>query len=482
MLPPAKTNVTRFERRARSTGRQTPDPGALFRRFAALAAALVMGIALLVLIGWTFGIERLMTILPGFIRMKSSTAVGLLAASLAVLAEYAGVRLLVRRLLAAVPFALGLATSFQYLTGLSLHIDQFFFLDPVQKVFPGRMAPIAAVNFVLLGLALLLRMKLRSPKRASAALAVVVTTFSMLAMVGYLYGSHLLYGSGQYTAMAIHTGISFMLLSLAVLFVDPQSAAASLIWSSGPGGLVARRLLPLAIVIPILLGGLFVSPLFTFTELRMGMAFQALTFALLFVAVIVHLCLSLNAASQATHDAEQTLMFDGLTGIYNRRYFDSRLAEEMGRSKKSGAPLSLVFFDADHFKKINDLKGHLAGDEVLKAIASLATMTLRNDDAVCRYGGEEFALILPRTSLEEAEGIADRLRTVVGGFSAEATGIGVTVSIGATMFSQRDQDGSDMVARADEALYEAKASGRNCVRVRRPGPRAARPALAPAAA
>ncbi|MGH9418972.1 MAG: GGDEF domain-containing protein, partial [Thermoanaerobaculia bacterium] len=385
-------------------------PGLLFRRLAAIAAGVVIVIAVAVLIGWMFEIEPLMTVLPGFIRMKSMTALGLLAAAAAILAEFYRARTIIRYFCALIPTTIGAATLFEYFTGRSLNIDQMFFLDPVQKVYPGRMAHLTAVNLVILGIALLLRIRTRPPRRTSVALALLVIVFSMLAIVGYLYGVPLLYGSLSYTAMALHTGISFLLLSLAVLFIDPAGSVVRLIWSENAGGIVARRLLPWAIVSPIVVGGFFVSPAFNFREIRMGMALQAMVFAVLFASVIIHLCRSLNTASGATIAAEEAMMFDGLTGVHNRRYFDRRMADEIERCQRDGASLSLVLFDADHFKTINDEHGHLTGDEVLKAIASLASMTLRASDALCRYGGEEFALILPQASIDDARVIAERVR------------------------------------------------------------------------
>jgi diguanylate cyclase (GGDEF)-like protein len=438
----------------------------LFRRLSAVSAGIVAVIALGVLAGWQFGIELLMTGLPGYIRMKPNTALAFLGVAAALLIEYRGGSLRLRRFGALASLVLGGGTVFEYVTGLSLHIDQLFFTDTVQVIYPGRMAPVTAINFLLLGIALLWRTRPHSPKRASSSLALVVVTSSIFAIVGYLYGVPVLYGSTHYTAMALHTGISFLLLSLAIVFLDPTSMVAKLVWSTGAGGVVARRLLPVAVVLPIILGRIFVSSTFNHGDLRLAMAFKAMSSTLLFAAVIAHLCHTLNTTSRKMRDAETSLQMDGLTGIYNRRYFDQRLQEEIATSRRDLTPLSLILFDADHFKRVNDVHGHLAGDEVLKALATVTSIALRTTDAACRYGGEEFAVILPQTSLEQATAIAERTRILVAQWVEAATGIHTTISLGATCLINDDEQGGDLIARADHALYEAKRSGRNCVRTR----------------
>lgn len=441
-----------------------------FRQGSAIAAAAVMTVGVAVLAGWQLGIDQLMTVLPGYIRMKPNTALAFIGAATALLIEYCGGSIRMRRLAAAVPLILGGGTLVQYLTGLSLHIDQLLFLDPVQKMYPGRMAHLTAINFTLVGFALLLRTRPHSTRRASSAFALVVMTSSLFAIVGYSYGVPLLYGSIHYTAMALHTGISFLLLSLAIVFIDPESAVAKLVWSAGAGGVVARRLLPIALIVPILLGRIFTSNTFNGGDLRMAMAFKAMTMTILFGAVVAHLCHTLNVASGRMLVAEMSLQFDALTAIYNRHYCDRRLASEIALSYRYGTDLSLVMFDADHFKKINDVHGHLGGDEVLKAIASVATFSVRSPDAVCRYGGEEFVIILPHTSLSEAAIMADRVRTMISDWVEAATGIPTTISLGVTSLSAEDASPADLFLRADAALYEAKAAGRNCVRTRSAGP------------
>lgn len=150
---------------------------------------------------------------------------------------------------------------------------------------------------------------------------------------------------------------------------------------------------------------------------------------------------------------------DGLTGVSNRRHFDETLALEWRRAARSRAPLSLLLLDIDFFKAFNDAQGHQAGDDLLRRVAQTLRETVhRAADLVARYGGEEFVVLLPETDGEHARGIADSLRQRIAD-------LGTTVSIGvATAVPSRDVTGvEDLVRNADEAMYEAKRTGRNRV-------------------
>ena len=159
---------------------------------------------------------------------------------------------------------------------------------------------------------------------------------------------------------------------------------------------------------------------------------------------------------------------DGLTGLYVRRYFDIRLQEEIVRLSRIEASLSLVMTDIDHFKIFNDVYGHQTGDRVLKEIAMICRNTARKDlDLPCRFGGEEFALILPGTNLEGAVVFAERLRRRCEAFSLlhEGQELKVTISIGiAATDSSQSHSPEDLIKTADTKLYEAKSAGRNRVR------------------
>lgn len=163
---------------------------------------------------------------------------------------------------------------------------------------------------------------------------------------------------------------------------------------------------------------------------------------------------------------ERLAALDPLTGVYNRRFGMTRLHEEFGRSLRMESPLGVVMFDLDHFKQVNDVYGHLIGDRVLIRMANAARSVMREGDILVRYGGEEFLVILPGASRKDVLGIADRLRRKVEQ-SSVANGedqIKVTISAGGVSYPESDgANETELVDWADQALYQAKESGRNCV-------------------
>jgi diguanylate cyclase (GGDEF)-like protein len=159
-------------------------------------------------------------------------------------------------------------------------------------------------------------------------------------------------------------------------------------------------------------------------------------------------------------------VYDTLTNVHNRRYFDERLGVETQKSFFSNTPLSLVMVDIDYFKKVNDTFGHTEGDKVLLKIASLLKNSVRKDDTVARYGGEEFALILPGAKLEITSMIAERIRRLVETtlFEVGDNQIHLTISLGiSNLPAHRARSKEELVKMADLALYQAKGGGRNRV-------------------
>ena len=153
----------------------------------------------------------------------------------------------------------------------------------------------------------------------------------------------------------------------------------------------------------------------------------------------------------------ETSVTDGLTGIANRRHFDTSLQRQIGRAARTREPASLLLLDIDHFKQLNDTQGHQAGDDVLRRLAQVLRDHARVNDIPARYGGEEFALILAGCGADDAVGIAERLRQTV------SDTLGVTVTVGVATFPVHAVGEDDLVRAADLALYEGKHSGRNRV-------------------
>lgn len=172
--------------------------------------------------------------------------------------------------------------------------------------------------------------------------------------------------------------------------------------------------------------------------------------------------LSLGLANRVSEMQRQSRT-DGLTRVYNRRYFDERAALELERSARAREPMTLLLADIDHFKRVNDLFGHARGDEVLKLVARVLREGVRRGDIVCRYGGEEFALILPGTDARQAVAVAEALRRAVAQAKAVLGGP-VTISVGVACTEEGAMASvTDLFHAADMALYEAKAAGRNRV-------------------
>jgi len=154
---------------------------------------------------------------------------------------------------------------------------------------------------------------------------------------------------------------------------------------------------------------------------------------------------------------------DGLTGIANRRHLEKRLSEEFGRHRRYGTPLALVMFDIDHFKRVNDVHGHPAGDEVIRAVAARASGQVRTCDVLGRYGGEEFAVLLPETDLAGARVAGEKMRALVAAapIPYKDVRLDVTVSVGVAQVNAGCLSHEDLIRAADAALYRAKNSGRN---------------------
>ena len=158
---------------------------------------------------------------------------------------------------------------------------------------------------------------------------------------------------------------------------------------------------------------------------------------------------------------------DPLTGAFNRGYLDETLQREMARAKRNHTPLSVMMIDVDHFKKINDTYGHKAGDYILKSVGKLLMKDSRACDCVCRFGGDEFAVLLPEMNEEDAINRAEHWRQMIKKkhvlFSKST--IAPTISIGISTYTNLNRTNQYLIDHADKALYTAKAEGRDCVRV-----------------
>ena len=176
--------------------------------------------------------------------------------------------------------------------------------------------------------------------------------------------------------------------------------------------------------------------------------------------------LSGSNVEAAYHEQVYTMTrYDSLTGVFNRRSFDEKIADEVARARRYRRPLALLLFDIDHFKLCNDTHGHRAGDYVLREVAQLVKERVRKEDFVARYGGEEFVVVLNEFEDPGPMHFADELRQLIQDQQIEFEGqhIPITVSIGVSTWNPSFESAAQMIEAADQRLYQAKADGRNRV-------------------
>jgi diguanylate cyclase (GGDEF)-like protein len=155
---------------------------------------------------------------------------------------------------------------------------------------------------------------------------------------------------------------------------------------------------------------------------------------------------------------------DGLTGLFNRRYLEETLERELSRGKRSGSPLGVIMLDLDHFKEYNDAYGHNAGDELLCALGQMIQETTRREDIACRFGGEEFLLIMPGAPMDVALDRAQVLNEGVKRLHLQSASLkAITISAGVAIFPDHGSSGKEVIQAADTALYQAKEAGRDRV-------------------
>lgn len=281
---------------------------------------------------------------------------------------------------------------------------------------------------------------------------------------------HLLLGDGVAPA-----GLSGVLFTDSALALAPQAAALDQPWlgpySAADHALLFPGMRPLASValLPLKRGDRLVG------LLNLGSGDPArftrghATDFLAHLAAIAGFCIDSAANRSRLVRAGLT---DHLTGWYNRRYLHARLREELARAQRHRSPVSLLMLDIDRFKQVNDGSGHLGGDEALREVAARIEGQVRASDTAARFGGDEFAVLLPGTTTVEARRLAERIRAAVAATPVEAAAgvsLRVTVSIGLAGFPAPRADGDlkalaeQLLAEADAALYRAKAAGRDRV-------------------
>jgi diguanylate cyclase (GGDEF)-like protein len=421
------------------------------------SSLMTSGLAAMVLVGWQTHNLRLMCIVPGFITMKANTAIAFLACSLA-LSLAPGKHRSLADWPAACAGVIGAATLFEYLK-CNLGIDEFLFTDPYSIHFPGRMAPISATNFIICSLAVILLLRGRS--NASQVCFGVLGLSSLFAVLGYAYGVPLLYGSSHYTAMALHTGASFLVLALGSLAASSDGGLLAVIWIEGASKHLIGRLLPASILVPALVGFAILRNPISPIDPRLAAALIVLLNIVLFSAMVLRSAVVVHRLQVDKQKAESLSKIDALTQVLNRRGFDLVLGRELMRWQRFKTPFSLVLIDIDNFKSINDAHGHLMGDAVLQKLAAAWSKQIRGVDVLARYGGEEFVLICIGTDADGACTLADKLREASLESSTSEFGFAVSVSCGVASAGEDGISSLALLQSADGALYKAKSEGRN---------------------
>jgi diguanylate cyclase (GGDEF)-like protein len=180
-------------------------------------------------------------------------------------------------------------------------------------------------------------------------------------------------------------------------------------------------------------------------------------------AVVSERTRAIEALGQALKTLKEEAIRDPLTNLYNRRFLRDYLSRELMRAARENIRVAAIMIDLDHFKRVNDTAGHAAGDAVLTEIATLLKRHIRGTDIACRFGGEEFTLVLPNATLQSARSRGEAICSAIREESGRL--MGVTASLGVAVFPDHAADPESLLRAADEALYEAKGRGRNQVRI-----------------
>jgi diguanylate cyclase (GGDEF)-like protein len=472
----------------------------------------VAGVGAAAILGYFFAIPHLESWTASPMSMKVNTAFGLVAAATALwlvhvcAPETPWIR--IARGLAVAVAAIGILTLAEDLFRFDLGIDELILPDTAPQLYTshvGRMSPGTAFNLTIIGLALL-GLKARQSRLAAIPhwLIVPALLVATLAVIGHAYGVSALYEVKSNTSMAAPTAVAFLVLGLCLLAADSAHGFASIATSDTAGGLVSRRLLPTIPVILFVLGWVRLQgQIHSFYDTRFGLALMVLGSIIVCIIAVVTTANTLHRTDLTRQRAEAEILSlnvglelrvqertqqlaqvssqlgivnrsleelsrrDGLTGLANRRFFDTYLADQIRIARRHKRALALVLCDVDSFKAYNDHYGHPAGDECLKRVAAaLRSCCHRPGDMAARYGGEEFALILPDTELGAAVIIAEAARAAVADLkivhTTSITAAYVSISGGVAVLSRiKNASAQQLIADADLNLFQAKHLGRN---------------------
>lgn len=352
--------------------------------------------------------------------------------------------------------------TFGWFTGF----DQILFSEKLASDptgMPNRMAPNTAFNFVLLSVAILYPWKNNRRRIDLSTLLLILSTFcSFLPIVGYLYGTRSFYGIGKFIPMALHTAMTFLILSLSLLLSRPERPIIATLFDSGMSGIMVRRILPAVIALPVLLAWFRLKGQnLGFFDSELGAALVVIAQILVLAAIVwwnSFLLLRLDKQRKAAEDRlSEMALADDLTGLSNRRGFVFLAEQELklARNKRIGIVLWCLYVDLDGLKKINDTLGHDAGSDAIVHTAAILQATFRESDIIARLGGDEFAILAATNTSVGGNLVIERLQTNVSEFNdRENLPYKISLSVGlVSVDTDEIQSLDELMKAADAEMY-----------------------------
>lgn len=439
------------------------------------ACVFAVSVSSLVLVGWAFDIEPLKRIFPGLVAMNPTTAVSFMLLSISLWLsrpENTG-----RSTLSVTWVCGGLVVMVGYLKlgellfGWTAGIDQWLFTDKLTRDAtgqPNRMAPNTALNFLLQGCALLLlHVKTRRGFYLAQVFVGVSIFTSLLPVIGYIYGMKPFYGIGSFIPMALHTAVTFLALSIGILFVRPGAGLTRTIFDQGVSGIMVRRLLPSVIILPVILGWLRLQgQRLGFYDNELGVALTVVLHIVILTMLIwwnSFLLLGMDAQRKQVEQQLQDLtLTDDLTELRNRRGFLFLADQELKliRQRHLGTHLWLIYADMDGLKQINDTLGHEAGSQAIVQASEILKQSFRESDILARLGGDEFAVLSIGSDPEGGNIMLARLHENFRTFNIQGNlPYPLAMSAGVVRVDPEQAVSIETVINeADQAMYEHKRS------------------------
>lgn len=437
------------------------------------ASMLALAVSGLVLLGWALNIELLKRIFPQLVAMNPTTAVAfmLLGTSLWLSrSENAGSGThFIIKMCAGLVVLIGLCKLIEVIFGWVIGVDQVLFPGKLSTDLtgqPNRMAPNTAWNFLLLGGAFLLHeIKIRH-NFYLAQVCIIVSIFdSLLPIIGYAYGTKMLYGIGQFIPMALHSALIFLALGIGLLFAHSDRGLITTLLDEGVSGVMIRRLLPAVIGFPIVIGWLRLEgQRLELYDNELGVALMVVAHILVFATLVwwnSFLLLRIDTRrKQAETELQELTLTDDLTGLRNRRGFLLLTEQELklARNKRAGIELWLIYADLDGLKQINDNLGHDVGSQAIIQTAEVLNETFRESDIIARLGGDEFVVLAVSNAADGGKIMQRRLKDNLRAFNVrEKLPYQLSLSVGVAQVDA-DKTGSieEVIKEADQAMYEQK--------------------------